>query len=407
MRSNPAHARPVSLMPAMLFCVLISACATESSASMQTYRVQGDDSASLIVTPLAVFDRPWAMTFLPDRQMLVTEQGGRLWLVELPWDALRTLDETAEEGEPGVLPDPAIRPVSGLPAIRAAGQGGLGDVVLHPGFDENRLVYVSYVEWEGDRSGAVVARGPLDASDEENIRLADLTVIWRQQPKVSGLGHYGHRIAFSEDGYLYISSGERQKFDPAQDLQQNLGKIVRLHDDGSVPVDNPFAAEGGVTAEIWSLGHRNPLGMAFDQSNALWVHEMGPRGGDELNRIAAGENYGYPLVSNGDHYNGDPMPDHDTRPDLAAPAISWSPVISPSSLVVYSGERFPAWRNSGLVSGLSSRSLLRVTLDVPAREIERFNMGKRIREVEQGPDGRVFLLEDGPGGRLLHVSEEG
>jgi glucose/arabinose dehydrogenase len=347
------------------------------------------------------------MTFLPDRQMLVTEQGGRLWLVELPWDALRTLDETAEEGEPGVLPDPAIRPVSGLPAIRAAGQGGLGDVVLHPGFDENRLVYVSYVEWEGDRSGAVVARGPLDASDEENIRLADLTVIWRQQPKVSGLGHYGHRIAFSEDGYLYISSGERQKFDPAQDLQQNLGKIVRLHDDGSVPVDNPFAAEGGVTAEIWSLGHRNPLGMAFDQSNALWVHEMGPRGGDELNRIAAGENYGYPLVSNGDHYNGDPMPDHDTRPDLAAPAISWSPVISPSSLVVYSGERFPAWRNSGLVSGLSSRSLLRVTLDVPAREIERFNMGKRIREVEQGPDGRVFLLEDGPGGRLLHVSEEG
>jgi glucose/arabinose dehydrogenase len=158
-----------------------------------------------------------------------------------------------------------------------------------------------------------------------------------------------------------------------------------------------------VTAEIWSLGHRNPLGIAFDEDGQLWVHEMGPRGGDELNRVLAGSNYGYPLVSDGDHYSGATIPDHDTRSDLAAPAISWNPVISPAGLVIYEGKRFPDWQHTGLIGGLSSRSLIRVTLEVPAREIERYPMGERIREVEQGPDDRVFLLEDGAAGRLLHL----
>ncbi|NND89376.1 MAG: PQQ-dependent sugar dehydrogenase [Granulosicoccus sp.] len=347
------------------------------------------------------FNRPWAMVFLPDGQLLVTEKGGTLWLVNLPWDTL-----TDDGGATPVEMSAEDRTVvSGLPEIRSAGQGGLGDVILHPEFSENGLVYISYVEREGDLSGAAVARGTLDRSDKSNVKLVGLTVIWRQSPKVTGQGHYGHRLAFSADGHLFITSGERQKFDPAQSKLQNLGKIIRLNDDGSLPGDNPFAAAGGVTAEFWSLGHRNPLGIAFDRKTRLWVHEMGPRGGDELNLIKPGHNYGYPLVSDGDHYSGLRIPDHDTRPDLEAPAISWNPVISPSGLVIYDGDRFPEWRDTGLIGGLSSQSLVRVALEVPAREIERYGMGARIREVEQGPDGRVFLLEDGADGRLLHLSQ--
>jgi len=223
--------------------------------------------------------------------------------------------------------------------------------------------------------------------------------------KVDGRGHYGHRIAFDRDGFLFISSGERQKFTPAQDLTANLGKIVRLNDDGSVPADNPFADRGGVTAEIWSLGHRNPLGLAFDLQGRLWNVEMGPRGGDELNRVERGANYGYPLVSNGDHYSGEPIPDHSTRPDFAAPAVWWNPVISPSSLLFYGGDEFRQWRGSAFVGGLSSQSLVRVEFGPDgAREAERFDMDERIRAVEQGPDGALWLLEDGRGGRLLKLT---
>ncbi len=185
-------------------------------------------------------------------------------MLELTWQPPVDGDSTAEP-----MPSVVSRtPVSGLPDIRAAGQGGLGDVILHPRFADNRRVYISYVEWEGDVSGAVVASGVLNRSDSAHVQLDDLSVIWRQTPKVSGQGHYGHRLAFSPDGYLFVSSGERQKFDPAQDLNQNLGKIIRLNDDGSVPPDNPFVSLGGVAAEVWSLGHRNPLGMAFDDDGS-------------------------------------------------------------------------------------------------------------------------------------------
>jgi glucose/arabinose dehydrogenase len=225
---------------------------------------------------------------------------------------------------------------------------------------------------------------------------------------VSGQGHYGHRIAFG-DGYLWISSGERQKFDPAQDRQANLGKIVRLNHDGSVPADNPFSAEGGVTAQIWSLGHRNPLGLAFDAAGRLWNVEMGPQGGDELNLVRRGENYGYPIVSNGDHYGGRDIPDHAMRPEYAAPAAFWNPVISPSSLMFYSGSEFPEWHGDAFIGGLSSEALVRIEFEgTEAREAERFRMGQRIREVEQGPDGAIWLLEDerrNPGrGRLLRLT---
>jgi glucose/arabinose dehydrogenase len=212
-------------------------------------------------------------------------------------------------------------------------------------------------------------------------------------------------MAFSPDGYLFITSGERQKFTPAQDMQQNLGKVIRLSDAGGIPSTNPFYDQGRIKAQTWSFGHRNLLGIAFDGEGRLWTDEMGPRGGDELNLIEKGANYGWPIVSNGDHYDGRDIPDHPTRPELKAPAIFWNPVISPSSLIFYSGGMFPAWKGSALIGGLSSESLVRVAFDGgKAREADRFAMGHRIREVEQGPDGAVWLLEDGEGGRLLKLT---
>jgi len=339
-----------------------------------------------VVTPIAQFDGPWAMTFLPDGRLLVTEKRGRLLVI-------------SQDGE-------ELADVSGVPKVAYGGQGGLGDIVLHPEIASNNLVYLSFAEaGSGSTRGAAVVRGELDLNDNGNAALRDVTVIWRQDPKVSGRGHYGHRLAFSPDGYLFISSGERQDFDPAQDMESNLGKIVRLYDDGSIPADNPYYEEGGVTAQIWSLGHRNPLGLAFDADGRLWNSEMGPRHGDELNLVKRGKNYGYPLVSNGDHYNGEEIPDHDTRPDLEAPKAYWVPAISPAGLIFYDSDLFPEWKGSAFLGGLSSEALIRVEIDGDeASEAERFEMGARIREVEQGPNGTIWLLEDGRDkdhGRLL------
>ena len=232
-------------------------------------------------------------------------------------------------------------------------------------------------------------------NNQNGFQLTGLEVIWRQYPKVTGKGHFGHRLVFGPEGYLWISSGERQKFDPSQDMESNLGKMVRLNADGSQPADNPFSG-GPVQSQIWSLGHRNPLGVAFDDRDSLWVVEMGPKGGDELNLVNRKANFGYPIVSNGDHYSGADIPDHDTRPEFDAPKITWTPVISPSSMLFYTGKEFPDWRGSLFIGGLSSRALIRVKLsDGEAREAQRFGMNKRIRDVEQGPDGAIWLLEDG------------
>lgn len=191
-------------------------------------------------------------------------------------------------------------------------------------------------------------------------------------------------------------------------MASNLGKVIRLNDDGSVPADNPFADQGEVAAQVWSLGHRNPLGIHFDAQGRLWVHEMGPAGGDELNLVERGANYGYPVVSNGDHYDGRDIPDHATRPEFKAPVITWTPVISPAGFVIYSGTRFPDWQGDGFIGGLSSKALVRVEFDgTGAREAERYDMGQRIREVEQGPDGDLWVLEDereGSGGHLVRLS---
>jgi aldose sugar dehydrogenase len=344
------------------------------------------------VEEIAQLDEPWAMTFLPGgEQALISEKKGRLLL----W--------TRRDGATATVA------VGGVPDVDYGGQGGFGDVIVAPDFATSRLVYLSWVE-AGDSGtrGAVVGRARLSAPGSPP-RLEGLRIIWRQQPKMSGQGHYGHRLAFSPDGrHLFISSGERQEFTPAQDMNANLGKILRLNPDGSVPADNPFANRGGVTAQIWTLGHRNPLGIAFDGSGRLWEVEMGPKGGDEINLIVRGRNYGYPIVSNGDHYDGNPIPDHPTRPEFEAPKAWWTPVISPGDMIVYSGSLFRQWRGDALIAALSGQALVRVDLDGDrAREAERWDMGQRIREVEQAPDGSVWLLEDereGSGGRLLRLT---
>lgn len=349
------------------------------------------------VEPVATFDEPWAFAFLPDGQMLVTEKKGNLYVVT----------QTGQK----------TRPVAGMPDVFYGGQGGLGDIVLHPDFEENGFVYMSYVEaGVGGTRGAAITRAVLNLTGR-GAYLTDQEVIWRQYPKVVGAGHYGHRMLFDDEGFLWVSSGDRQKFTPAQDMQSNIGKVLRLNDDGSVPEDNPFvdynkqdalSDDEGVFGEIWSLGHRNPLGLALDLEKQLWVIEMGPAGGDELNRVVRGGNYGYPVVSNGDHYDGREIPDHETRPEFLAPAAWWTPVISPSDLQLYDGKLFSDWHGNLLASGLSSRSLVRIEVDGDnAKEVERFDMGARIRSVEQGPDGSIWLLEDERNdsrGRLLKLT---
>lgn len=353
--------------------------AAEQAAAGQPTADPGTDALPFQVNEVSRFDAPWAMTFLPDGRMLVTEMEGNLRLYDGARDSTGT--------------------INGVPEVVHAGQGGLGDVLLHPQFDDNQYIYLSYAEAGDGGAGAAVARARLVLDDEGDGALEDLEVIWRQTPKLDGEGHFGHRLAFGSDGMLWISSSERQAFDPSQDMNSNLGKIIRLNDDGSTPEDNPFVDQGEVAAQVWSLGHRNILGMAFDGDGRLWAHEMGPKDGDELNLIVKGENYGYPLVSNGNHYDDEPIPDHDTRPEFKAPVITWTPVISPAGFIIYDGEQFPEWQGNGFIGGLSSLSLVRVSFDGDtAEEAERFNMQRRIREVEQGPDGAIWLLEDGTRG---------
>ena len=340
------------------------------------------------------FDEPWAMTFLPDGRLLVTEKPGTMKVVDLGGGAMSAAD------------------VSGVPQVAYGGQGGLGDIALHPDFAQNNVIYISFAEaGSGGTYGAAVTRGRLECTQPLTCSFEGGEVIWRQDPKMESQMHYGHRLAFGPDGKLYITSGERNEFQPAQDMDKNLGKIVRLNDDGSIPADNPFADQGGVTAQIWSLGHRNPLGIAFDASGQLWEHEMGPRGGDELNLIVKGDNYGYPVVSNGDHYDGEDIPDHETAPRFNAPEESWTPVISPAGFIIYDGDKFPGWRGKGLIGGLSSQAVVVVALEGDAsREVERYDMDARIREVAQGPDGYVYVLQDerkGQGGGLLRLRPSG
>ena len=381
--AEPAAAKPAD--------AAATAAATEDAMQAATSRPARPAAGNPFrVEPVAELDQPWAMAFLPDGRLLVTEKPGQLRLVDLA------------SGRVGSI--------SGVPEVDYGGQGGLGDIALHPQFADNGIVYLSYAEaGDGDTRGAAVARARLVLDRQGGGALSDLAVIYRQVPKMSGRGHYAHRLLFGPDGHLWISNGDRQHFDPAQDMASNLGKIVRLDADGSVPADNPFAGKGEVAAQVWSLGHRNPLGIAFDAGGQLWDVEMGPAGGDEMNRIVRGGNYGYPVVSNGDHYDGTVIPNHGSAADTGfiAPVISWTPVISPSSLLFYSGDDFPDWQGQALIGGLSSRGLVRVAFDGNgAREVARHDMGQRIRGLAQSPDGTLYVIEDereGQGGRLLRL----
>ena len=340
------------------------------------------------VTEIARFDEPWAIAFLPGTPLaLVTERKGKLKL----W----------EDGG-------AVRNVAGVPVVAYGGQGGLGDIVLAPDFASTGTFYLTWAEaGDSETRGAALGRARLVLDGAP--QLEGLRVIWRQVPKVTGGGHYSHRVAFSPDGrYLFLSSGERQKMAPAQAMDTNLGKVLRLLPDGTPAPGNPFAEKGGVAAEVWSLGHRNLLGLKFDAQGRLWDLEHGPRGGDELNLVKRGRNYGWPLVSNGDHYDGRPIPRHATRPEFAAPAISWNPVIAPGDFIFYRGNQFPGWRGQAVIGGMRPNVLVRVAIDgETAREVARVPMEHRIRDIAEREDGSVWLLEDGKeagGGRLLKLT---
>jgi aldose sugar dehydrogenase len=375
--------------------LIATAC---SPAEVDAKAKKNADQKPFATNIVADFDEPWAMAFLPGSGVsltsaaLVSEKKGKLLLVD-------TKAGTHIE-------------VAGVPTVDYGGQGGFGDVIAAPTFAADQMIYLSWVEpGEKNTRGAVVGRAKLKIGNG-NAALENLQIIWRQSPKVEGRGHFGHRLAFSPDGkYLFIASGERQKFTPAQDMNANLGKVVRLFPDGTVPKDNPFYdAANPVKSEIWSLGHRNPLGIAFDNKGQLWNQEMGPEGGDELNLVKRGANYGYPKASNGRNYGAatDDMPDHKPGDGFEAPAVYWNPAISPGGLMFYDGKQFPKWKNSMFIGGLGAKNLVRVQLTgSTASKADQWDMGARIREVEQGPDGAIWLLEDGARGsqgRLLKLT---
>ena len=369
---------------ALLIAASFFAFACQSGSQTEAIAATGDNPFNTAV--VADFDEPWAMTFLPDGRALVTEKKGQLKLWQ---NGKATLD------------------IAGAPKVDSAGQGGLMDVVLSPDFAKSKLVYLSFSESGNGGKGVALAMAKLDA-DGLAPKLLNLKVIFRASPYVDGNGHYSGRIAFSPDGkYIFFTNGERQKFDPAQDPKATLGKVLRLNLDGTPAAGNPLAAKGFHPA-VWSYGHRNLLGIAFDAQGNLWEQEMGPKGGDEVNLIYPGLNYGYPNVSNGNHYDGRDIPDHKPGDGFEAPKVFWNPVISPGGLMIYSGKLFPRWKGNAFIGGLSSKSLVRVKLDgESASKADQWDMGARIREVEQGPDGAIWLLEDGKNGsqgRLLKLT---
>lgn len=359
----------------------------------------------LKVEQLATLEFPWGLARLPDGRVLVTEKPGRLRI----WNKGRL-----------------SKPVEGVPEVawpKPGDQGGLLDVEPDPDFARNGLIYLSYVEAADpqppglketedirfgdyiDTSDTVLRGGAVARARLDGERLRDLEVIWRQEPKTVGRGHFGHRLLFGPDGKLYITSGERMRFDPAQELSSNLGKVVRINPDGSLPADNPFAGKPDARGDLWSVGHRNILATAFDAKGRLWAFEMGPLGGDEVNLVRAGRNYGWPIASNGDNYAGPSIPDHPTQPDYQAPVRTWTPVVSPSGAIFYDGAMFPAWRGNALVGGLSSQGLVRLTFDGERIAVEeRIDMQRRIRDVMQADDGALYVIVDAKDGGLLRLT---
>ena len=370
-----------------------NASASAPAPQVSTAPTTAANGRPFAVTPVTSLDSPWAMTFLPDGWMLVTEKGGRMRMVGV------------SSGNDGTVA--AVVSVGGIPATDSAGQGGLMDVVAAPDFARSKLVYFSGSVTGPEGKGVKLWRGRL-VKDKEGPRLEGVTELFRATPFVSGDGHYSGRIAFAPDGkHLFFTNGDRQKFDPAQDPKGTLGKVLRLTLDGK-PAGDPGLTARGFHPAVWSYGHRNLLGIAFDAQGNLWEQEMGPKGGDEVNLILPGRNYGWPKVSNGSHYDGRDIPDHKPGDGFEPPKVSWNPVISPGGLIAYSGAMFPQWKGDLFIGGLSSESLVRVDVNgTNASKGDQWPMGKRIRDVEQGPDGAIWVLEDGEGARLLKLTKAG
>jgi glucose/arabinose dehydrogenase len=400
----------------------IALLVTVASATMLAQINVGEQKAEatlpFTMTTTSTFGLPWRIAFLPDGRMLVTEKIGPVWLVSADGQKLNT--------------------VNGTPAVYWQGQNGMHGVFISPRYATDQSIYLTYAEPGDYGGGLALARARLNVT-ATTARLSNYEVIWRQMPRGKG-GQEGAQVAFSPDGeFLFLTVGERQRFTPAQDPDQPLGKILRLTLDGKPAPGNPnYGKTGAATiplidppqdsetaktatpvstytfpngnqtpAETWASGVRTPYGLAFSPSGELWEVEHGPRGGDELNLIEKGKNYGWPLVSYGQNYNGVPIPHPDTRPDLAKPALYWVPVIAPGNLMFYTSKQtFPQWYGSALIGGMSSMSLNRVVFDGRggAKMAERWNVGKRIRDVEQAPDGSLWMLEDANPGALIHVT---
>jgi glucose/arabinose dehydrogenase len=398
-----------------LFCVLGSA---GMLAQVNVGQQKADSDLPFAMTRTATFELPWRVAFLPDGRMLVTEKVGPVWLV-------------SADGQ-------KIGPVANTPAVYWQGQSGMHGVFVSPHYATDQRIYLTYAEPGDYGGGLALARAKLNTTGR-SARLQDFEVLWRQMPRGKG-GQEGAQVAFSPDGqYLFLSVGDRQRFTPAQDPDQPVGKILRLTLDGKPAPGNPnFGKTGAATiplidppsdtetaktakvvstytfptsnmtpAETWASGVRTPYGLAFSPTGELWEVEHGPRGGDELNLIEKGKNYGWPLVSYGQNYNGVPIPNPDTRSDLTKPVLYWAPVIAPGNLMFYTGTKtFPQWNGSGFVSALAGTSLTRIVFDGHggAKAAERWNVGTRIRDVEQAPDGSLWMLEDANPGALIHVT---
>jgi len=380
------------LSTAALAFASCSAQATGDSAvdARSTPAPSAEAGTPFTVTPHGEFNEPWAAAFVPGTPVLVmTLKSGKVFGVD-------TRNDRAIFFE-------------GVPQVDYGGQGGLGDIAFLPGEAAStltpRTMYLSWVEaGPDDTRGAVVGRGRMVCEEHQTCRIDDMKVIWRQL-KVTGRGHYSHRITFAPDGKtMFVASGERQHMMPAQDTSNNLGSVVHLNLDGTPASGNPFSGRSGKAQDVWSWGHRNILGLKFDAQGRLWDLEHGPEGGDELNLVRKGANYGWPVVSEGDHYDGKVIPPHSTRPEFAAPAISWNPVIAPGDFIFYSGKLWPEWKGQALIAAMSPSGLVRVGIEgEKGRELARYPMDKRIREIVEGPDGALWLLEDKAGGRLLEL----
>ncbi len=370
---------------ALAACVALTACGGRSGAAAADVTVRSEAGAIRVTEVARGLDTPWSLAFLPDGRMLVTERPGRMRIVS----------------PDGSLSDP----LAGVPQVHAEGQGGLLDVALGPAFPTDRRIYFSFAQPTADGARTAVARARLDV---EALRLDEVELIFAQRQDPPGGHHWGSRLVFGRDGALFVTLGDRfNPRDQAQDIASHLGKIVRIAADGGVPADNPFVARAGALPEVWSYGHRNVQGAALHPTTGeLWAHEHGPQGGDELNRVLPGRNYGWPEITFGREYViGTRIGEGTSRADVEAPLLQWTPSIAPSGMSFYTGDAFPQWKGNLFVGALKFRMLVRLVLDgdkVVHEERLLTDYGKRIRDVRQGPDGRLWLLDESEG-RILRL----